>query len=69
MGVVMRSDFAAARELLECAQNRLYGIDETSQRVSLALDVLIEEIAIAEFRKAPVTVVPFPRARPPRQAR
>lgn len=69
MGVVMRSDFAAARELLECAQNRLSGIDETSQRVSQALDALIEEIAIAEFRKAPVTIVPFPRARPPRHAR
>jgi hypothetical protein len=59
----MRSDFAAARELLECAQNRLCGGDETSRRVNLALDSLIEEIAIAEFRKAPLTVVPFPRAR------
>ena len=65
----MRSDFAAARELLECAQNRLCGMDETSQRVRLTLDALIEEIAIAEFRKAPVTVVPFPRARPPGHAR
>ncbi|PAP97837.1 MAG: hypothetical protein E5Y88_28380 [Mesorhizobium sp.] len=65
----MRSDFAAARELLECAQNRLCGMDETSQRVSEALDSLIEEIAIAEFRKAPLTVVPFPRARPPKHAR
>ncbi|WP_292399226.1 hypothetical protein [Mesorhizobium sp.] len=64
MGDVMRSDFAAARELLECAQNRLCGMDETSQRVSEVLDSLIEEIAIAEFRKAPLTVVPFPRARP-----
>ncbi|MGX9178298.1 hypothetical protein [Mesorhizobium sp. BHbdii] len=44
-------------------------MDETSQRVSEALDSLIEEIAIAEFRKAPLTVVPFPRARPPKHAR
>ncbi|MER9961912.1 hypothetical protein NKJ72_13235 [Mesorhizobium sp. M0045] len=65
----MRSDFAAARELLECAQNRLCGADETSQRVNEALDALIEEIAIAEFRKAPLTVVPFPRARPPKHVR
>ncbi|MCP9230138.1 hypothetical protein NKH98_15020 [Mesorhizobium sp. M0833] len=65
----MRSDFAAARELLECAQNRLYGADETSRRVNEALDALIEEIAIAEFRKAPLTVVPFPRARPPKHVR
>jgi hypothetical protein len=65
----MRSDFAAARELLECAQNQLCGPDETSQRISEALDTLIEDIAVAEFRKAPLTVVPFPRARPPRHAR
>ncbi|MER9668824.1 hypothetical protein [Mesorhizobium sp. M0203] len=65
----MRSDFAAARELLECAQNRLCGADETSRRVNGALDALIEEIAIAEFRKAPLTVVPFPRARPPKHVR
>ncbi|MER9712074.1 hypothetical protein NKJ13_17685 [Mesorhizobium sp. M0174] len=65
----MRSDFAAARELLECAQNRLYGADETSRRVNEALDALIEEIAIAEFRNAPLTVVPFPRARPPKHVR
>ncbi|MER9925937.1 hypothetical protein NKJ84_24070 [Mesorhizobium sp. M0048] len=65
----MRSDFAAARELLECAQKRLCGADETSQRVNQALDALIEEIAIAEFRKAPLTVVPFPRARPPKHVR
>ncbi|MER8548820.1 MULTISPECIES: hypothetical protein [unclassified Mesorhizobium] len=65
----MRSDFAAARELLECAQNRLCGADETSRRVNEVLDALIEEIAIAEFRKAPLTVVPFPRARPPKHVR
>jgi hypothetical protein len=59
------SDFAAARELLECAQNRLCGEDETSQRVRDALDILIEEIAVAEFHRAP-SVVPFPRARQPR---
>jgi len=62
----MQSDFAAARELLECAQNRLCGNDETSQSVRAKLDVLIEEIAAAEFHKVPLTIVPFPRTRPPR---
>jgi len=60
----MQSDFSAVRELLECAQNRLYGADETSSRVREALDSLIEDIAVAEFQKTPLTVVPFPRARP-----
>ncbi|QKC97281.1 hypothetical protein EB231_23295 [Mesorhizobium sp. NZP2298] len=62
----MQSDFAAARELLECAQNRLSGNDETSRSVRAMLDVLIEEIAAAEFQKAPLTIIPFPRTRPPR---
>ena len=63
----MHSDFAAARELLECAQNRLCGQDETSRSVCGRLDVMIEEIAAAEFQKAPLlTIVPFPRTRLPR---
>ncbi|TGQ48071.1 hypothetical protein EN859_002605 [Mesorhizobium sp. M00.F.Ca.ET.216.01.1.1] len=65
----MQSDFAVVRELLECAQNHLCGGDETSQSVRWALESLIEEIAIAEFRKGPVTVIPFPRARLPRHIR
>lgn len=65
-GVAMQSDFAAARELLECAQNRLCGNDQTSQGVRARLDVMIEELAAAEFQKRPLTVLPFPRARPPR---
>ena len=66
VGVAMQSDFAAARELLECAQNRLCGEDETSQRIRARLDVMIEEIAAAEFQKSPLTIVPFPKSRPPR---
>lgn len=69
MGAAMQSDFAAARELLECVQNRLCGDDETSRSVRAKLDVLIEEIAAAEFQKAPSPIVPFPRTRPPRPSR
>ena len=66
---VMQSDFAVARELLECAQNCLWDRDETSRKVREALEYLIEEIALAEFKKGPVTVVPFPRAHPARPVR
>ncbi len=58
----MQSDFAIARELLECAQNCLWDRDETSRRVCEAIEYLIEDIAVAEFRKGPLNVVPFPRA-------
>jgi hypothetical protein len=58
----MQSDFAAARELLECAQNCLWDRDEASRRVREALEYLIEDIAVAEFKEGPLTVVPFPRA-------
>lgn len=61
----MQSDFAAARELLECAYNQLSGSDDPSDRLRKAIDGLIEEIAAAEFAKAPATVkiLPFTRAR------
>ncbi|MCT7378010.1 hypothetical protein [Chelativorans salis] len=57
----MQSDFAAARQLLERAQDELYGSDETSQKVRESLDLLIEAIATAEYRRPPAEIVPFPR--------
>ena len=56
----MQSDFAAVRELLECAYNRLTGSDAASQKVREKLDALIEDTAVAECQRSPVTVIPFP---------
>lgn len=57
----MQSDFSAARELLESAQLKLTGADESSHKVREALDILIEAVALAEYRKPPAEVIPFPR--------
>lgn len=57
----MQSDFSAARELLESAQMKLTGADETSHKVREALDILIEVVALEEYRKPRGEVIPFPR--------
>ncbi|MGN6467812.1 MAG: hypothetical protein ACTHLP_20300 [Rhizobiaceae bacterium] len=59
----MQSDFAAVRELLECAYNRLTGADAASQRIKDTVDALIEDVAIAECQRSPMVVIPFPRSR------
>ncbi|MDZ5696054.1 MULTISPECIES: hypothetical protein [Phyllobacteriaceae] len=56
----MQSDFTAARELLECAHDKLCGSDKTSTTVRAALDTLIEAVATAEHQKPPARVIPFP---------
>jgi hypothetical protein len=57
----MQSDFAAARQHLESAQDSLSGSDETSLKVREALDLLIEAVAAAECRRPPAEIIPFPR--------
>ena len=59
----MQSDFAAVRELLECAFNKLTGADPASQRIRDAVDTLIEDVAIAECQRSPLVVIPFPKSR------
>jgi len=59
----MQSDFAAVRELLECAYNRLTGTDPASQKIRETVDTLIEEAAIAECQRSPMVVIPFPKTR------
>ncbi|MGN6468358.1 MAG: hypothetical protein ACTHLC_02090 [Rhizobiaceae bacterium] len=59
----MQSDFAAVRELLECAFNKLTGADPASQRIREAVDTLIEDVAIAECQRSPLVVIPFPKSR------
>jgi hypothetical protein len=59
----MQSYFAAVRELLECAYNRLTGADPATQRIRETVDTLIEEVAIAECQRSPLVIIPFPKAR------
>ncbi|GLS30302.1 hypothetical protein SAMN04488498_103387 [Mesorhizobium albiziae] len=61
----MQSNFAAARALLERAQEMLIGDDERSVKMREALDMLIEAALTAEHSQPPVAgnVVSFPGKR------
>ncbi|WP_206412782.1 hypothetical protein [Nitratireductor soli] len=55
----MTSDFATVRQHLEQAFRHLDGNDEFSERTRAALDVLIEVVTAAEFRRVPAEIVSF----------
>ena len=57
----MRSDFAAAHLHLERACHYLRGDDETSSQTRAALDILIDAIVAAQYKRSPGEVVEFPR--------
>ncbi|RUU28021.1 hypothetical protein EOB36_00295 [Mesorhizobium sp. M6A.T.Cr.TU.017.01.1.1] len=57
----MTSDFAAAHLHLERACHYLRGDDETSSTVRAALDILIDAIVAAQYKRPPADVVEFPR--------
>ncbi len=57
----MKSNFAATRELLECAHNQLSGTDETSQRIREALNLLIDAVTTAEHTETKGKVLAFPQ--------
>jgi hypothetical protein len=58
---LMRSDFAAAHLHLERACHYLRGDDETSSQTRAALDILIDAIVAAQYKRSPGEVVEFPR--------
>ena len=53
----MKSDLAAALQHLEQAFLLLDGCDEFSEHTRAALDVLIDAVITAEFRRAPAEVI------------
>ncbi|MHA6646337.1 hypothetical protein ACX3P1_27965 [Mesorhizobium sp. A623] len=55
----MTSDFSAARLHLERAYDYLRGNDETSRKVCVALDLLIEAVATSEHARPSGQVVQF----------
>ena len=62
----MKSEFSAARVHLERAYDALRGDDETSSKTREALDLLIEAVAVAEYRRPSATVIDLPiRAKNP----
>jgi hypothetical protein len=56
----MKSDFAMARRHLERAYNALSGDDETSRKSRDALDLLVDAILTAEYRRQECEIIPFP---------
>lgn len=60
----MHSDFSAARLLLEQAYHHLRGDDETSIKAREALDLIIEAVAVEQFRRPVRTakVLEFPNS-------
>lgn len=53
------SNFSAARAHLERALDHFCGPDETSKEARIAIDLLIEAAALAEYKRAPSGVIPF----------
>ncbi|MER9232252.1 hypothetical protein NKI56_09135 [Mesorhizobium sp. M0622] len=58
----MTSDFAAAHLHLERACHYLSGDDETSRTARAALDLLIDAIVAAQYKRPRGDVVEFPRS-------
>ena len=56
----MKSDFAAARVLLELTREELCGLDPTSEKMRQALDLFIEAVVTAQHRKTDAQIIPFP---------
>ncbi|MGB3391218.1 MAG: hypothetical protein WBA88_24925 [Pseudaminobacter sp.] len=61
----MDSDFSAARLLLERAYHQLHGDDEVSIKAREALDLIIEAVAVEQFKRPPrvAKVLAFPNVR------
>ncbi|MER8830139.1 hypothetical protein NKH73_28230 [Mesorhizobium sp. M0938] len=57
----MTSDFAAAHLHLERACHYLRGDDETSSMARAALDILIDAIVAAQYKRPPADIMEFPR--------
>lgn len=49
------SNFSAARAHLERALDHLSGPDETSKEARVAIDLLVEAVAIEEYNRSEVT--------------
>lgn len=62
----LTSDFSAALVHLERAYHYLRGNDATSRSVCEALDLLIETVAEAQYRRPEAGVLEFPRSTAPR---
>jgi len=56
----LKSDFSAARLHLQRAQDYLRGSDETSDQARQAIDMLLDAVTHAEFRKPASNVIAFP---------
>lgn len=56
----MKSDFAAARMLLELTREELCGLDPTSEKMRHALDLFIEAVITAQNRRKEAEIIPFP---------
>lgn len=55
----MKSDFAAARQHLEQALAYLDGDDARNSNTRGVLDMLVEAVTTAEFRRVPALVIPL----------
>jgi hypothetical protein len=60
---IMKSDFTTACKLLEQASLAMSGTDDTSRRCRLAIEMLIEAVAKAEYTPPSAEIVRFPHAR------
>lgn len=60
--ILMTSDFAAANLHLEQAYQYLLGNDGTSREARVALDLLIEAVVAAQYKRPMGVVVEFPKS-------
>jgi len=56
----MKSDFAAAKVLLELTREELCGDDPTSEKMRDAIDLFIQALTTAQKRSKNAQVIPFP---------
>jgi len=63
MEAYVTSDFAAARQLLEKAEQNLRGRDSTSRQLREAVELLVEAVLTAEHTAPRGEVVMFPLRR------
>ncbi|GGA58002.1 hypothetical protein GCM10011385_09410 [Nitratireductor aestuarii] len=56
----MKSDFAAAKVLLELTREELCGDDPTSEKMRDVIDLVIQALTRAQKRGREAQVIPFP---------
>jgi len=56
----MKSDFAAAKVLLELTREELCGDDPTSEKMRDAIDLFIEALTTAQKHSTDAQIIPFP---------